>query len=245
MKQLTLPDGSTLAYVQRPGRSPGVVFLGGFMADMNGTKATYLDEFCQQQGQAILRFDYFGHGQSSGQLIDSTVGRWKQDVLAVLDNLAKGPQIIVGSSMGGWLMLLAAKERPEQVKALVGIAPAPDFIRPLVWDRVTSIQREEITTKGVTYIASPFQEKPYPITKHMIEEGQQHELLAAPIAINCPVRLLHGVKDIEVPSSFSLQLMDKLMSEDVRLTLIKDGDHRLNSAAHLKLLSNTLSEFFS
>jgi len=245
MEQLLhLPDGSTLAYVQRKGRLPGVVFLGGFMADMNGTKATYLDEFCQQTGQAFIRFDYFGHGASSGQLINSTIGRWKQDVLAILDNLTEGPQILVGSSMGGWIMLLAAKERPKQVKALLGIAPAPDFIKPLVWDRLTPIQREEIENKGVCYIHSPFQAKPYPISRSMIEEGRQHELLGAPIAIDCAVRLLHGLKDIEVPCSFSERLMKDLVAEDVRLTLIKNGDHRLNSAAHLKLLGNTLLELF-
>lgn len=243
-QQLHLPDGSSLAYVQRKGRLPGVVFLGGFMADMNGTKATYLDEFCQEKGQTFIRFDYFGHGESSGQLIDSTIGRWKQDVLAILDNLTEGPQILVGSSMGGWLMLLAARERPKQVKALLGIAPAPDFIKPLVWDRLTSIQREEIETKGVCYVPSPFQAKPYPISRVMIEEGRQHELLGAPIAIDCPVRLLHGIKDIEVPYSFSEKLMEDLVSEDVRLNLIKNGDHRLNSEDHLKLLGHTLLELF-
>ncbi len=244
MKQtLKLDDGSSLAYVQRPGHTPGIVFLGGFMADMNGTKATYLDEYCQKRGQAFLRFDYYGHGESSGELIDSNIGRWKQNVLSILDNLTQGPQILVGSSMGGWLMLLAALARPGQVKALVGIAPAPDFMKPLVWDRLTAPQREEIESKGVCFVPSPFQEKPYPITKSMIEEARQHEVLGAPIAIHCPVRLLHGIQDVEVPSSFSVQLMENLISEDVRLTLIKNGDHRLNGEAHLKLLSDTLSEF--
>lgn len=245
MKQLLhLSDGSSLAYVKRSGRLPGVIFLGGFMADMNGTKATFLDEYCQQRGQAFIRFDYLGHGESSGELIHCNMSRFKNDVLSVLDQLTTGPQILVGSSMGGWLMLLAAKERLERIKALLGIAPAPDFIRPLVWDRLTPAQREEIETKGICYVPSPFQEKPYPITKNLIEDGDKHSILTAAIPIDCPIRLLHGVKDIEVPYALSLKIMENVVSEDVRVTLVKNGDHRLNSVEHLKLLSDTLSEFF-
>lgn len=243
-KILELSDGSQLAYVQHAGRLPGVVFLGGFMADMGGTKAQFLDNFCRQRGQAFLRFDYFGHGESSGSLIDGSIGRWKKDVISVLESLTEGPQIVVGSSMGGWLMLLAALDKPEKVKALVGIASAPDFVKPLVWDRLDPQQRQDIETKGVSYIPSPFQEKPYPITKQLIEDGQKHELLSAAIPIHCPVRLLHGLQDKEVPCSFSIKMMENIASNDVRLTLLKGGDHRLNSEEYLNLLGSTVAEFF-
>lgn len=244
MKELLqLPDGSKLAYIRRQGRSPGVVFLGGFMADMNGTKASYLDEFCQKQGQAFLRFDYHGHGESTGEWVDCNIGLWKQDAITMLDSLTEGPQILVGSSMGGWIMLLAAMARPERVKAIIGVAPAPDFIKPLVWDRLTPMQKAEVENKGICYIPSPFQDKPYPITKNLIDDSYQHEVLGGPIPIHCPVRLLHGVKDVEVPSSLSIKLMENIISEDVRVTLLKNGDHRLNSEAQLKLLGDTLLEF--
>lgn len=241
---LTLPNGANLAYIQNPGRLPGIVFLGGFMADMNGTKASYLDRFCQEQNRAFLRFDYFGHGASEGDVINGSIGRWKQDVIDVLDQLTEGPQILVGSSMGGWLMFLAALARPLKIKALVGIAPAPDFLKPLVWDRLTLAQQAEVMQQGVCYVPSPFQDRPYPISKLLIEEGKQHEILngSTPIPIHCPVRLLHGVKDIEVPYTLSLKLMENLASEDIRVTLIKDGDHRLNSEAQLKVLSDAILE---
>lgn len=240
-----LPDGSTLAYTFHPGRSPGVIFLAGFMADMGGTKATFLQNFCERRGQSYLRFDYFGHGVSSGQLIEGSIGRWKKDVISVIDHLTTGPQILVGSSMGGWLMVLAALERSERIKALVGVASAPDFVKALIFDRLTPDQQKEIETKGVCYVPSPFYGQVYPITKLLIEESRQYEILGKPIALSCPVRLIHGVQDEEVPCSYSIRLMESLVSEDVRVTLIKKGDHRLNEESQLQLLANTLSEFFT
>jgi len=244
-KILELPDGSSLTYSYREGRHPGVLFLGGFMSDMTGTKASFLDDFCKKQGLAYCRFDYFGHGASSGDFLDGTITRWKNDAIAIVDSVVQGPQIVVGSSMGGWLMLLLAQERPERIRALIGIAAAPDFVKPLVWDQLTVKQKEEIERLGVSYIPAQHQEKPYPITKKFIEDGQKNEVLTGSKILNikCPVRLLHGVQDKEVPYSYSLKLMNCLASDDVRLTLIKEGDHRLNSEEYLQLFGNTILEF--
>lgn len=245
MKQaLKLSDGSNLAYSFREGRAPGVLFLGGFMSDMTGTKASFLDEFCKQHGQAYLRFDYFGHGQSSGDFLDGTITRWKNDAIEIIDKLTTGPQIVVGSSMGGWIMLLLAKERPERIKALIGVAAAPDFVKTLVWDQLTAKQQEEVNTLGVSYIPVQYQEKPCPITKKFIEDGPKNNVFGSELNIECPVRLLHGMQDKEVPYSYSLNLIKCLTSKDARLNLLKEGDHRLNSEEYLQLMGKTIAEFF-
>jgi len=233
-------DGETLAYRRREGRGPGIVFLGGFMSDMTGTKAEALDRFCAARGQAYLRFDYFGHGASSGAFKDATIGRWLEDAVAVLDDLTEGPQVLVGSSLGGWIMLLLARARPERVKALVGIAAAPDFTEDLMWAEFTAEQRAAITRDGFLRMPSAYDPAGYLYTLALIEEGRRHLVLRGPIAIDCPVRLLHGMQDADVPWRTSLAIAERLQSRDVRVTLLKDGDHRLSTEADLALLTATL-----
>ncbi len=238
-QMLVREDGETVAYRCRPGRSPGVVFLGGFMSDMTGTKAEALDRFCAARGQAYLRFDYFGHGASSGAFKDATVGRWKADALAALDQLTEGPQALVGSSLGGWIMLLAALARPERVHALVGIAAAPDATEDLMWVELGAEERASLLRDGFIRRPSQYSPEGYIYTRTLIEEGRNH-LVRAPVSIACPVRLLHGMRDPDVPWRTSLALAEKLESRDVTVTLVKDGDHRLSTDENLALLARTL-----
>jgi len=232
--------GETVAYRRRTGRSPGVVFLGGFMSDMTGTKAQALDRFCAERGQAFLRFDYFGHGASSGAFRDATVGRWTADAIAVLDELTRGPQVLVGSSIGGWIMLLAALARPERVHALVGIAAAPDATEDLMWAELSDEQRGTMFRDGFLRMPSEYSPDGYIYTRRLIEEGREHLVMRASIPLACPVRLLHGMRDPDVPWRTSLALAEKLESTDVSLTLLKDGDHRLSTEADLALLMRSL-----
>ena len=237
---LTRADGAAIAYRRRAGRTPGVIFLGGFMSDMTGTKAAALDRFCARRGQAFLRFDYFGHGASSGAFADATVGRWKDDALAVIDDLADGPQVLVGSSLGGWIMLLAALARPQRVKALLGIAAAPDATEDLMWAALSPELRATMARAGAVRLPSAYSAEGYLYTMKLIEDGRRHLVMRAPIPIACPVRLLHGMRDPDVPWRTSLALADKLQSRDVEVTLIKDGDHRLSSDQNLALLARML-----
>ena len=237
---LAREGGETVAYRRRPGRSPGVMFLGGFMSDMSGAKAQALDRFCAERGQAYLRFDYFGHGASSGAFEDATVGRWKADALAVLDQLTEGPQVLVGSSLGGWIMLLAALPRRERVHALVGIAAAPDATEDLMWAELGPDQRASLLRDGFIRLPSEYSPEGYVYTRALIEEGRNHLVMRAPIPIACPVRLLHGMRDPDVPWPTSLALAEKLESRDVAVTLVKDGDHRLSTDEDLALLARTL-----
>jgi len=237
---LTREDGATIAYHRRVGRAPGIVFLGGFMSDMSGTKATALDTWCRARGQSFLRFDYFGHGDSSGDFADATIGRWKEDALAVFDKLTDGPQVLIGSSLGGWLMLLLAQARPGRVKALIGIAAAADATEDLMWAQFPEEVRARIRGDGWARIPSTYGEQGYLITSKLIEDGRQHLVMRGTIPLACPVRLLHGMRDDEVPWQRSLDLAQHLAGDDVRVLLIKDGDHRLSREQDLELLMQTL-----
>jgi pimeloyl-ACP methyl ester carboxylesterase len=225
---LTREDGVTIAYRRTPGRAPGVVFLGGFRSDMSGTKAIALEAHCRRVGRAYVRLDYRGHGESTGRFEDGTIGLWAGDAIAVLDAATEGPQILVGSSMGGWIMLLAALARPDRVTGLVGIAAAPDFTEDLIWARYPQEVRDAIMREGVILQPSEYDPNGYPITRGLIEDGRKHLLLRAPIDLGCPVRLLHGMRDPDVPWQTALRLTEGLTSDDVTVTLIKDGDHRLS-----------------
>lgn len=220
-------DGHKIAYVKHDGDGPGVVFLGGFRSDMAGTKATALDAWAKRANRAFVRFDYFGHGQSSGAWEDATITRWREDSLAVLDQLTDGPQVLVGSSMGGWMALLAAMARPERVKALVLIAPAADFTDALMWEQFPLHVREAIETEGVWHAPSAYGD-PYPITKTLINDGRQWSILGAPIPVSCPVHILQGYADPDVPWTHAMRTVDALESRDVTVTLTKAGDHRLS-----------------
>lgn len=210
------------------------------MSDMTGAKALALESFAAARGQAFVRFDYLGHGASSGRFQDGTIGRWAKDATAVLDELTDGPQILVGSSMGGWIMLLVALARAKRVAGLVGIAAAPDFTETLMWRAFTPEIRATIEREGVYYEPSAYGEQPYPITRRLIEEGRQHLLMDEPIAIHCPVRLIHGVADPDVPYTLSLELMQHLASTDVEVTLVKAGGHRLSEPHDLARLTGAV-----
>jgi pimeloyl-ACP methyl ester carboxylesterase len=237
---LTREGGGAIAYHRSPGHPPGIVFLGGFKSDMTGGKAMWLDAFCKARGQAFLRFDYSGHGASSGRFVDGTIGQWASDAVAALDALTEGPQILIGSSMGGWLMLLTALARPRRVCGLVGIAPAPDFTEDLIESRLTPEQKAVLDRDGVVQTLTEWSPEPTPITRRLLDEGRNHLLLRGRIPLTVPVRLIHGTADRDVPCETSLRLATALDSEDVEITLVKGAGHRLSEPNDLKRLAWTL-----
>jgi pimeloyl-ACP methyl ester carboxylesterase len=216
------------------------VFLPGYRSDMSGEKATALAAFCAERGQARLRLDYSGHGISGGRFEDGTIGRWFEDALAVLDRQSDGPVMLVGSSMGGWIALHLALARAHRVVGLLGIAAAPDFTEMLMWQAMTFEQRATLMRDGLLYVPSQYSE-PYPITRALIEDGRNRLLLSGPIAIDCPVRLLHGQCDPDVPWEVALRIAEQVTSQDILVTLVKDGDHRLSRDQDLWLLRRTLA----
>jgi pimeloyl-ACP methyl ester carboxylesterase len=199
---------------------------------MTGTKAGALEAFCRERGRAYVRFDYSGHGASSGEFADGTIGAWADDALAVLDRATAGPMIVAGSSMGGWIMLLVALARPERIQGLVGIAAAPDFTEDLLLPQATPEQRRALTEQGYWMQPSAYGE-PYPVTRRLLEEARAHLVLRGPIPIRCPVHLLHGQRDPDVPWQTALRLAERLEAEDVTVELVKAGDHRLSTASGL------------
>ena len=238
---LTRENGTSIAYNKLEGNSPGLIFMSGFMSDMNGSKALALEQHCQERGLAFLRFDYMGHGNSSGNFADGTIGLWAQNALTAFDELTEGPQIIVGSSMGGWMMILTAVSRPERVAGLVGIAAAPDFTEDLLPKQLTKIQLSKIQEDGFVVIPSEY-EIPYTITKKLLDDGTQHLVLRNEIPLDCPVRLLHGLEDTSVPWETALKIQNMVRSKDVEVTLIKNGDHRLSREEDLEKLKKTVME---
>jgi pimeloyl-ACP methyl ester carboxylesterase len=239
LKELSRPDGETIAYMAREGKLPGVVWLGGFKSEMHGTKAEALDGWAVREKRAFLRFDYFGHGRSSGDFRAGTISRWREDALAVLDRLTHGPQILVGSSMGGWLALLLAQARPEKVAGLLLIAPAADFTEALLWARLPEEARREIMEEGEWQRPSAYDPEPYPITRKLIEDGRRHLVMGAPFRFRCPVRTLQGLEDPDVPWEHALKLT-RLIEGDVMLTLVNHGDHRLSTPENLLLIERAL-----
>jgi pimeloyl-ACP methyl ester carboxylesterase len=237
-------NGTELAWIRLDGRDPTIVFLPGFRSDMTGDKATALTAFCAERGLGMLRFDYSGHGASSGDFLDGTIGAWVADALAAIDALTSGPLVLVGSSMGGWIALLAAISRPERVAALVGIAAAPDFTQRLMWEAMTPAQHATLERDGVLHVPSLYGE-PTPITLKLIREGAGHLVLTAPIPIHCPMRLLHGQADPDVPWELALRIAERVETSDVRVILVKDGDHRLSRPADLDLLRQTVAGLIS
>ncbi|MDC0033950.1 alpha/beta hydrolase [Alphaproteobacteria bacterium] len=225
---LSRADDTTIAYHKLDGQGPGIVFLGGLRSDMTGTKAQALENYCREENRAFVRFDYFGHGSSSGDFAEGTIGRWTKDAICVLDEITNGPQILIGSSMGGWIMLLAAIARPDRVAALIGIAAAPDFTETLLWKNYPKDVQETLRRDGVYFQPTPYEEGPYAITMKLIENGRRHLLLESAIDINCPVHLIQGMMDDAVPWQHALAISKNLASTRVTITLVKDGDHRLS-----------------
>jgi pimeloyl-ACP methyl ester carboxylesterase len=239
-----------IAVRQRPGGAPGLFWLGGFKSDMRGTKAQALDAWAQQQGRALTRFDYSGHGQSGGSFADGTIGCWLAESLAVFETCCTGPHVVIGSSMGGWMALLLVRELARRaapagasIAALVLIAPAVDFTEALMWRRFSPEIKRQIETKGSWERPSAYGEEPYPITRGLIEEGRHHLLLGGMIETGCPVRILQGVQDPDVPWQHAVDLTARLAQDDVVLTLVKDGDHRLSRPEDIERLLAAVAEF--
>jgi pimeloyl-ACP methyl ester carboxylesterase len=240
-QRLQRNGGDTLAYHHTPGQQPGILFCGGFNSDMQGQKALALEAYCRRHGRQFTRFDYFGHGESSGDFEDGTIGRWAQDTIAVLQQVTQGPQMIVGSSMGGWMMLLAGLACPRRVVALVGIAAAPDFTADMASNALSGDQLRELTEQGFTDIPNCYDDQEsYRISRGLIDEGCAHLLLDRDIAIDVPVRLIHGQQDRDVPWQRALELMQSLSSDDVEVQLLKSGDHRLSEPDDIKRLCATI-----
>jgi pimeloyl-ACP methyl ester carboxylesterase len=231
------PDGLRLAYRLRSGAGPVIVFLPGYMSDMQGSKAIALDAWAAGSGRAMLRLDYAGCGASDGRFVDGTLASWRDDVLLLIDALVEGPVVLVGSSMGGWLALLVALARPERVAGLVGIAAAPDFTE---WG-FTDADKALLLTEGRIEEPTAYGDQPYVTTRGFWESGQALRLLDAPIAIDCPVRLLHGQGDDDVPWETALRIAALVRSSDVQTLLIKDGDHRLSRDGDIALLIRTVA----
>jgi pimeloyl-ACP methyl ester carboxylesterase len=233
-----------------PGSAPGLFWLGGFKSDMAGTKAQAIASWAREHGRACVRFDYSGHGESGGDFARSTIGRWLEDAVAVFDRFCPGPHIVIGSSMGGWLALLMARELKKRaagahapIVGLVLIAPAVDFTEALMWSRLPADVRRTILDHGAWSQPSQYSPQPYVITRELIEEGRKHLLLGGMIETGCPVRILQGVQDPDVPWDHVVELVSHLAQDDVVLTLVKDGDHRLSRPEDIERLLHAVAEF--
>jgi len=234
-------DGVRLAFERQPGAGPTFVWLSGFRSDMGGTKAEALAIWAQDAGQSFLRLDYSGHGRSEGRFEDGTIGQWRDDALALIDRFSEGPLVLVGSSMGGWIALLIALARPERVKGLLLIAPAPDFTQRLMWPSLGAEAQRQILDQGRWDMPSAYDPIPTPITRALIEDGKAHLLLDRPIPFRGPVRILQGALDPDVPWEVAVDLVRALESDDLSLSRIKGGDHRLSRPEDLERLVETAS----
>lgn len=239
---LETPQGRRIAYDRTEGTGPGVVFLGGFKSDKEGTKALALEEWAKRRGRAFLRFDYSGHGSSSGNFLDGSMGDWFQDARAALTGLTVGPQVLVGSSMGGWISLLLARECPGKVAGLVTVAAAPDFTEDLMWAGFSEAERRDLTERGRIEQPSDYSDEPYVITRRLIEEGRNRLVLRAPLDLPFPVRFLQGTADVDVPVAVALRLLDHVTGPDIRLTLVKGADHRFSTPECLALIERSVEK---
>ena len=241
-KYFDSPHGTRIAYHKTDGTKPGVIFLGGFMSDMDGGKALALEEHCKRKGRAFLRFDYQGHGQSSGDFADGTIDLWAKDALSVLDNLTEGPQVLVGSSMGGWTSLLCAKARPGRVRGFVGIAAAPDFTTRMWSDELTEAQRQTILQKGLVKVPTDYGPEPYTLTKALFDDGYNNRVIHKPLHLDIPIRLIQGTADMDVPWRTALDIADTVVGGDVDVILVPEGDHRLSAPRDLARLTRVVDE---
>jgi pimeloyl-ACP methyl ester carboxylesterase len=241
---LETDSGRRLAYHRFSGREPGVVFLGGLRSDMTGTKAVHLEDWARRSGRAFLRFDYSGHGQSSGEFTDGCIGDWAEDAEAAITRLTEGPVVLVGSSMGGWISLLMTKRVPQKVAGLVTIAAAPDFTEDGMWAEWSEEQRKQCMEEGQVALPSEYGEDMI-ITRRMIEDGRDHLVLRAPLPMGVPVRMLQGTADADVSMETALGLLDHLDGDDVRLELVKGADHRFSDPACLDTITRALEEVLS
>ncbi len=238
---LTTAAGRKLAYELSEGAPPGLVFLGGFKSDMQGTKALHLEEWARSTGRAFLRFDYSGHGQSSGAFAEGTIGDWADDAEAAIIQLTKGPQVLVGSSMGGWIGLILASRIADRIAGMVGIAAAPDFTEDSMWAGFSEIHRAKLQREGQLALPSDYGE-PYIITRRLIEEGRNHLVMRKPLKLGFPARFLQGTDDADVEQSVPLRLLSHAKGSDIRLTLVKGADHRFSSPDCLLLIEQTIND---
>lgn len=241
LKFLSAKDGEKIAYKKSGGTGPTFIWCGGLKSDMEGSKATHLHDWAIEEGQGYIRFDYFGHGESTGSFRDGTISRWAADVVQVIDDLAESDVILIGSSMGGWASLLAAIKRPGRVKGLLLIAPAPDFTQKLTWAEWSEDQRAALEKDGIVYVPSDYDE-PYEYSRALMEDGKVNQILDAPIKFDGPVRILQGAADPVVPWAYSRQILDVITSQDVDYTLVKNGDHSLSEPQDLYRLVRTAKE---
>jgi pimeloyl-ACP methyl ester carboxylesterase len=249
----TASGARRIAVRAQSGNAPGLLWLGGFKSDMRGTKAEALAAWAAQNGRACVRFDYSGHGESSGAFVDCSIATWLEDSLAVFDAFCRGPQVVVGSSMGAWIALLMLRELKRRAAAgralaaavagLVLIAPAVDFTELLMWQKFPPEVKQTIERDGFWQRPSAYSTEPYPITKRLIEDGRNHLLLGGLIETGCPVRILQGVQDPDVPWTHAVELSARLAQDDVVLTLVKDGDHRLSRPEDIERLLHVVEEF--
>jgi pimeloyl-ACP methyl ester carboxylesterase len=239
---LTTPQNRRIACHYSPGRGPGVVFLGGFKSDMSGSKALHLQGWARATGRAFLRFDYSGHGASDGEFEAGAISDWREDAEAVIDALTEGPQILVGSSMGGWISLLLARDRADKVAGVVGIAAAPDFTAMMHDDEFSDADRAALLTDGRVLRPSDYADAPYVITRRLIEDGRRNLVLDRPLALPMPVRLLQGTADTDVPPAVALRLLDHADGPDLRMTLVKGADHRFSTPDCLNLITATIED---
>ncbi len=231
-----------LAYNKTEGDGPGVVFLGGFRSDKEGTKALYLEEWAQRRGRAFLRFDYSGHGQSSGDFLDGSIGDWAEDAASIIAGLTDGRQILVGSSMGGWIALLLARIIPERFAGLVTVAAAPDFTEDSMWAGFDADQRNVLETDGKIELPSEYSEEPYVVTRRLIEDGRKRQVLRDPLDLPFPVRFLQGTADADVSPNVAHKLLDHASGPDMRLTLVKGADHRFSDPDCLALIVHAVED---
>lgn len=241
-QSLTTPEGRRIAYDLHEGQGPFVVFLGGFKSDKEGTKALALEAWARAAGRGFLRFDYSGHGSSSGEFEAGCIGDWAADARAAITALTEGPVVLVGSSMGGWISLLLARQMPEKIAGLVTIAAAPDFTENGFWAGFDADQRARLLRDGRLEIPSDYDDFAYVITRRLIEDGRQHQVLTAPLDLPFPVRFLQGSADKEVPMAWALRLFDHAQGSDLRLTLVKGADHRFSSPECLAQIEAALGE---
>ena len=235
-------ENTRIAYHQTEGNGPGVVFLGGFHSDMEGTKAVDLEVWAKETGRAFLRFDYGGHGQSSGDFLDGCIGDWFADAKNAIAALTEGPQILVGSSMGGWIALLICRAMPEKIAGLVGIAAAPDFTEDSMWEGFSKQERADLVQKGRVELPSDYSDEPYVITRRLIEDGRNQLVLRDSLLLPFPTRLLQGTADTDVEMDVALRLLNHVGGDDIRLTLVKGADHRFSSPECLGLIRRTIEE---
>lgn len=239
---LNTAQGRRIAFRRSTGQGPGIVFLGGFKSDMTGTKAAWLDDWARERGRAFVRFDYSGHGDSSGLFEEGSIGDWVQDARSVIEALTDGPQVLVGSSMGGWIALLIARAMPQRVAGLVTIAAAPDFTEQGFWAAFDDTQRNTVMRTGRIALSSDYDDRPYVITRRLIDDGRDHLVMGQPLPLPFPVRMLQGTADADVPVDWALRLLDHARGDDMRLTLVKGADHRFSTPECLRLITQSIDD---